>query len=87
MYRAYRYPIVIFFVLPNILVLVLFSYAFFKIVLSSILFMASMLGLGFFLAPVFGPRVDTNKLWSFVLALVCIAVSLAIYFNRSFLPK
>jgi hypothetical protein len=80
MFRAYLLPVVLFFILPNAVLLSLANSVTISEVAKNMLpFPIALFITGYLIAPYFGPKVVQTKYLSFLMATVCLFVALAIY--------
>jgi len=77
MFKAYWFPVALFYVFPNIiLMLVAWPISFIDIAQNFLPFIVALFVSGYILSPIFGPKVTQNKGWSFFMAFVCMLISL-----------
>jgi hypothetical protein len=80
MFGAYWLPVVLFFVLPNAVLLSLAdSVTITEVAQNMLPFPLALFITGYLISPYFGPKVMQKKSLSFLMATVCLLVALAIY--------
>lgn len=77
MFKAYWFPLALFYGFPCIVLSIanrpikIIEFLEFFLPFPLVIFLT-----GYFLAPLFGPRVASNKAWSFIMAFICLFLAL-----------
>lgn len=80
MFRAYWFPVALFYVIPNAaLLFIAWPISILDATRYFLPFPVALFLSGLILSPIFGPKVRNNRIYSFLLAFTCMFVALLIY--------
>ena len=88
MFKAYWFPVTLFYVFPSIVVFsIKLPFNWFEFLKFACPFILAIFIMGYLLAPLIGPKVEKNKVWSLIMALICSLFGLAVFIVSLIAPN